>query len=100
MTTLENLGLLKLSIQQALIGEVTQNLVAVTCALGPNRVFIKAYFSGKVTDADIDRIPTVGTEVTADMPANFVVEELCVSTDDEPEEVLDFWAFRRAKSSG
>lgn len=99
MTRVEPLVLIKLSIQQALVGEITCNLAAVTCGLQANRVIIKAYFLGKVAEEDIERIQCVGTEVTADLPDDYVVEGRCVSVDDEPEEMLDFWAFRRAKAS-
>ena len=95
MTSAEALVLLKLSIQGALIGAVTPNLAAVTCGLRDNTILIQAYFDGPVTEEDIERIQVVGTEVIADFPEPFLIEERWASVDGDPE-MLDFWAFKRA----
>jgi hypothetical protein len=96
MASFQPLIQLKLSIQQALVGEITANLVSVTCSLRDQQIIIKAYFSGPVTEADVDRIQCVGTEVIADFPEGYMVDERYASIDVESEEMLDFWAFRRA----
>jgi hypothetical protein len=94
--TNDDLILLKLSIQQALLAEVTDRLVSITCGLSERNIKIRAYVSGDVTKEDIERIQFVGTEVIADFPEGYMIEESCLSVRDHEEEMLDFWAFRRA----
>jgi hypothetical protein len=97
MTDFDPLITLKTSIQRALLGEVTQRLVSVTCGLKDRHIQIRAYFAGHVTEEDIERIQFVSTEVISDFPAGFTIEESCLPIDNpHGEEVLDFLAFRRA----
>jgi hypothetical protein len=93
----EPLLTLKLSIQHALLGEATCRLVAVTCGLEERHIQIRAYFSGRVTEEDVGRIQCVGAEVIADFPDGYTIDESCISVDDGEPEILDFWAFLRAK---
>lgn len=97
MNTFDPLLTLKLSIQVALLGEVTDRLVRVTCGLKDRQIQVRAYFSGRVTEEDIERIQFVGTEVIADFPEGYTIDETAVSVDDGEPEMLDFWAFVRAK---
>jgi hypothetical protein len=88
---------LKLSIQRALPGEVTDRLIAVTCGLKERRIQIRAYVSGNVTEEDIERIQSVGGEVIADFPDGYTIDESSVSVNDGEPQMLDFWPFSRAK---
>jgi hypothetical protein len=97
MDTFEPLLTLKLSIQRALLGEVTDRLIAVTCGLKERRIQIRAYVSGNVTEEDIERIQSVGGEVIADFPDGYTIDESSVSVNDGEPQMLDFWAFSRAK---
>ena len=97
MSTFEPLLTLKLSIQRALLGEVTDRLVRVTCGLKDQHIQIRAYFSGRVTEEDLEHIQFVGAEVIADFPGGYMIDETAVSVDDGEPEMLDFWAFIRAK---
>ena len=97
MNTFEPLVTLKCSIQRALVGEVTGRLVAVTCGLRERHIQIRAYLSGKVAEEDIERIQFVGAEVIADFPEGYTIDESAASVDDGEPEMLDFWAFYRAK---
>jgi hypothetical protein len=96
MTDTEARTKLMLSIQRALLGEVTERMQSVTCGVHDQRIEIKAYFRGKVTPDDIERIQNVGTEVIADFSDEYRIHESCASLSEEPEQVLDFWAFSRA----
>jgi hypothetical protein len=96
MNTGEPLVSLKLSIQVALLGEVTDRLVSVTCGLKDKHIDIRAYVSGKVEEQDIERIQFISAEVIADFPDGYTISESCLSLQDAEEEMLDFWAFRRA----
>jgi hypothetical protein len=86
---------LRLSIQRALLGEVFDRLVSVTCGLKGRQVEVKAYVSGEVTPDDRERISDIAGEVIADFPEGYMLTESCVSVEHEPEEMLDFWAFQR-----
>ena len=87
MNTFEPFLTLKLSIQRALLGEVTSRLITVTCGLEErHNIQIRAYLSGKVTEEDIERIQCVGAEVIADFPDGYTIHESAASVDDgEPE---------------
>jgi hypothetical protein len=87
---------LKVALQRALIGEVTENLYAVTAGLENNWIKILAYFQGPITEEDTQRIECVGAEVIADFPEGYMIKETSLSLDDVEPECLDFWAFKRA----
>jgi len=89
------LTLLKLSIQRALLGEVTDRLISVTCGLKDRHIEIKAYLSGEPTEEDFERIGSVAGEVVADFPDGYTIAESCLSATNEKEEMLDFWALRK-----
>jgi hypothetical protein len=56
VSTFDPLVTLKLSVQRALLGEVTDRLFCVTCGIHGKTVQIRAYFFGKVTPNDIERV--------------------------------------------
>ena len=95
MSGQEAITLLKLSIRRALLDEVTDRLQSVTCGLRERHIEITAYFSDAVTKMDIERIQIVGAEVIADFPDGYTIEEHCASVQDQEEQILDFWVFRR-----
>ncbi len=88
---------LKLSIQAALLGEVTCRLVSVTCGFRGNIVIVRAYMSDEITADDREWISEIGGEVIADFPEGYMIEESCLSIEETQEQMLDFWAFRRAE---
>jgi hypothetical protein len=90
---------LRLSVQRALLGQVTGNLYAVTCGINTRTILLVAYFSGPVCDEDIERIRCVGTEIIADFPEGYSIQESCHSLQEEALRVLDFWALLRAEVS-
>jgi hypothetical protein len=98
VSTFDPLLTLKLSVQRALVGEVTDRLFGVTCGIDEKCVHIRAYFSGKVTPVDIERVAFLGGEVIADFPEQYKIEESTLSADDGEPEMLDFWAFLKEKS--
>ena len=98
MSAFEPLLTLKLSIQRALLGEVTGRLVGVTCGLKERQIQIRAYMSGIVSKQDIERIGSIGAEVIADFPDGFTIDESCVSADGIEPEMLDFWAFLKQRN--
>jgi len=90
---------LKLSIQRALIGEVTANMAAVTCALRQDRIVLRCYYFGTPTEEDKQRLSAVGSEVIADFPAPYDIleENVPYQPSRQLPERLDLWAFMRAE---
>jgi hypothetical protein len=90
---------LKLSVQRALIGEVTANMAAVTCALRQNLIVLRCYCFGAPTEDDKERLSEVGSEVIADFPEPYKILEECVPFQPSRQlpECLGFWAFMRAE---
>lgn len=95
MDTFNPVVTLKLSIQQALVGEVSDHLVSLTCGLRGRHIEIRGYFSPFPTEDDLEQLQFVGAEVIADFPEGYTIEERCVSADESEPEMLDFWAFKR-----
>lgn len=90
--------LLRVSLQRALLGEVTQNLIAITAGITGSKILIRAYFDEQAAEAETDRISCVGSEVIADFPDFYEIEEQVIFVNQEKMAELDFWAFLRAKS--
>ena len=95
MDTFNPVVTLKCSIQCALLGEVTERLVSVTCGIKGHIVSVRAYVRGPVEEDDVEWLGYIGTEVISDFPEGYTIEERCVSADDGEPQVLDFWAFKR-----
>lgn len=94
---MDDYDLFKLSIQSALIGVITENLVAVTCGIRSRHLIIEAYFDGSVTPDAHEVMHGIVKEVVADFPDRYTIEGHCHSLQDRPARMLDFWAFLREK---
>ncbi len=90
---------LRFSIQRALVGQVTANMAAVTCALRQHRVTVRCYCFGTPTEEDRERLSAIAGEVSADFPADHEIVEEYLPYNPSPQfpECLDFWAFMRAE---
>jgi len=90
---------LRFSIQRALIGEVTANMAAVTCALRQHQIIVRCYYFGTPTEEDRLRLSAVACEVIADFPATYEIAEECLPYHPSRRlpDCLDFWAFMRAE---
>ena len=89
------------SIQRALLGAITGELVAITCGLAGTEIRIYAYFIAEPSEQDIEGIRCVGTEVIADFPAPYTIHESCSAVPpDNYLEKLDFIAFLRGGYEG
>lgn len=95
---MDELTLLRISLQRALLGEVTQNLVGITAGITGSKILIRAYFSEGATVSETDRISCIGAEVIADFPEFYEIDEQVMFPTQEKMAELDFWAFLRAKS--
>jgi hypothetical protein len=95
---MDDYDLLKVSIQSALVGEIPDNLFAVTCGVGCKRIVIAAYFDSPVSVEESHLLRRIACEVAADFPDSYSVEERCYSLQQTELRMLDFWAFLRASS--
>jgi len=86
---------LKLSIQRAVLGKVSERLVSLTCGLNGRHIQIRGYFSPKPTEEDVEQLQCLGAEVIADFPDGYTSEETCLAVADGEPKMLDFWAFMR-----
>jgi hypothetical protein len=94
----EDLGRLQVSIQRALLGEVTDALYAVTLGKQDGILSIHAYYDGQPSEEDEERMQVVATEVLADFRDGEVRELEVRFFDrhiDEPTR-LGLWGFRKA----
>lgn len=100
MTPQDAIRTLKLSIQSALVGEITDELYAVTCALDDKTIKIRSYYTGAIDSESTEPMRCVATEVLADFPENYTIDEefLPIPVDEKPL-MLDFWAFLRKKKA-
>src|SRR3954467_1844181 len=63
----------RLSIQRALLGEVSSRLRGVRVSYDPGSIRIEAFFDGKITEEDRGSMSEVETEVYADFPQDYDV---------------------------
>jgi hypothetical protein len=85
---------LMLSIQRALLGEVSSRLAAVITRLMGPTIVIRAYFFGSVLPEDSDTIEEVASEVIADFSAPYTVHVTCLPIAEfGPLEKDDLWVF-------
>lgn len=70
-----------LSLQRALLGEVTPNLRAVTVAFTGDSIHFEAFFDGPIGDEEREAMSLVETEVLADFPPEHRVTHQLVRLD-------------------
>lgn len=91
---------LALSVQRALLGEITSNMAAITAGLRDRTVLLRAYCFGPVTDEDKEHLSLAATQVIADYPEPWTIEESCISLLESKLGFLDIFIFMRAEMSG
>ncbi len=95
---MDDYDLLRVSIQSALVGEIPDNLFAVTCGVDHKHLSVVAYFDGSVGDEEWRLIRKLSTEVVTDFPDGYSIDAQCYSMLQTELRMLDFWAFLRASS--
>jgi hypothetical protein len=69
------------ALQQALLGEVTANLRAVTVSYDETSIHIEAYFDGEIHDEEREAISLVETEVMAEFPPTHMITHELIRRD-------------------
>lgn len=65
---------LRLSLQRALLGNVTPNIRAVIAELSGKNISLLFYFEGEVDDDDEELASVIETEIIADFDDDFTVD--------------------------
>ena len=102
MTEDLNIGL-RLSLQRALLGQVTPNLRAVAAKWKENIILIRYIIDGEITEEMRDNCYCVGTVVISDFSSPCMIDELFERLDaPEPLEINMqegwFWAYMRKEN--
>jgi hypothetical protein len=89
-----------LSLQRALLGEVTPNLRAVTVNYDDTSIHFEAFFDGAISDDEREGMSLVETEVLADFPAVHKVTHEVIRMDAPAMIPKDrIWVYFRKESS-
>ncbi len=86
----------RLSIQRALLGEISPQLRAVVFSIAERDIDVRFYFDGVISDEDIESASCVETEIIADYEAEDVVTVRCIRLD-TPKTIADggVWVYHR-----
>lgn len=101
MDILKNLLVVaRLSIQRALLGEVSSQLRAVVFSIVGRDLDIRFYFDGFIREEDAESVSCVEAEVIADSEPEDTVTVHCIRLD-APEPINDngVWVYRRREVS-
>jgi hypothetical protein len=86
-----------LSLQRALLGEVSGSLRGVTCSWDQSKIVIRCLFDGEIADDDRESMECVATGVITDFSEQTI--ELEITRLDMPEplnpQTLMDWVYRR-----
>jgi hypothetical protein len=66
---------LLLSVQRAMLGEVTPNIRAVTCRIDSTLIILRWIIDGPVSEKLKDNLSIIGTEVVSDFSSHRISEE-------------------------
>ena len=69
---------LLLSINRALLGEITPNIRGITCAYNENKIIIRCCFEGEITEENEESMDCVEAEVIADFPG-YAIDLQCIT---------------------
>jgi hypothetical protein len=85
-----------LSVQRAMLGEVTGNLAALTAGCDGRRVRLAAYFFVAPTEEDQECVQCMASGVIAGYVDGYIIETTFHALGDGTPRMADFWAFIRS----
>lgn len=87
---------LRLSLQRALMGEISPAFRAVAFSASDGAVDVRCYFDGPIAQEDRISVSCMRTEVLADFESELEVSARCIRMD-FPDPISDegFWVYRR-----
>ncbi|EBE9927999.1 hypothetical protein L6N32_004703 [Salmonella enterica subsp. enterica serovar Poona] len=83
----ENIKRLKLSIQSALLGAITENMRNIAVDISENKIILYFFINGEITEDDKENISIIETEVIADFEDKFDIESV-IKRVDYPESII------------
>jgi len=91
---------LKLSMQAALLGAVTENMRNIAVNIVKNKILLYFFIDGEIKDDDKENISIVETEVIADFDSDFDIETIIKRIDCPEKIILDqgYSIFQRKES--
>lgn len=99
MSILEKSIEVRLSLQRALLGQITPNIRFIILLFVQNEVKINFYFDGLIQDKDYERASCVETEVMADYDASTNISVECVRLDFPAVPDIDgIWVYQRCEN--
>jgi hypothetical protein len=87
---------LKLSVQRALLGNVSAEMAAVRARLNDAQIVLEVFFFGDTPDADRQTVEEVAAEVIADFPETYSIQTNCVRLSDLSQQEVSQFLFLRA----
>ena len=75
MTTIELRRKILLSLQSALLGEITHNIRGITCGLSNYLITIHCCFQDEISEQDRELMECIATEVIAHFPKHKIIIE-------------------------
>ncbi|WP_330924930.1 hypothetical protein [Candidatus Sororendozoicomonas aggregata] len=88
--------LARLSIQRALLGEISSNLRAVVFSKNDRYIEVRFYFDGMISDEDKESASCVETEIIADYDVDDIIIAKCIRVDmPKPIDDAGHWVYRR-----
>ncbi|NCU09900.1 hypothetical protein [Pantoea ananatis] len=91
---------LKLSMQSALLGAVTENMRNIAVDIYENKIFLYFFIDGEIKDDDKENISIIEAEVMADFEDDFDIETI-IKRIDCPEKIIlgqGYSVFQRKES--
>jgi len=84
------------AVQQALLGEVSASLRAVTVSYDENSIHLDCYYDGEIVDDDREAMSCVETELLATFPETHTITvQICRMDHPTPIPKGKIWAFCR-----
>ena len=87
---------LRLSVQRAMVGEVTANLAGLHTTLEGTQIVIAAYFFTEPSEGDLEHFSVITAEVIADYPDHYNIDERVALISEVKRNSIP-WNFRRAE---
>lgn len=86
----------RLSIQKALLGEVSPHLRAVVLSVARKQIDVRFYFDGVISEEDEESVSCIETEILADFEPDFTICAEAIRLDC-PLPIVDdgFWVYQR-----
>ena len=88
-----------ISVQRALLGNLTNNMNAITISYNNSSFILKVYFEKEPSEDEIESLSEITSEVAADFPNINKIQELYLvnNNDNYKEEILDVWIIKKRR---